>query len=75
MKHIVSISALAKLGEPLMGLVDEFTRAGFDGLSCDPEILLGLTAPDFRDLMALIAERNLLVALHGGFSIPVGLQR
>jgi sugar phosphate isomerase/epimerase len=72
MKHIVSISALAKLGEPLMGLVNEFNQAGFDGLSCDPEILLGLTAPDFSDLMAVIAERNLLVALHGGFSIPVG---
>jgi sugar phosphate isomerase/epimerase len=71
MKHLVSISALHKLDVPLTGLVDEFTQAGFDGISCDPEILLGLDTAAFRNLMAVVAERNMVVALHGGFSVPV----
>ena len=71
MKHIVSISALYKLGAPLIELGEEFSTAGFDGISIDPAILADLVNSDLKSLAALLAERNMAVALHGEFSTPV----
>jgi sugar phosphate isomerase/epimerase len=71
MKHLVSISTLHKLGEPLLGLSEEFANAGFDGISLDPAILAGLEKTDLQRLAAMLTERNMTVAFHGEFATPV----
>ncbi len=71
MLHAVSIGALARLGEPLPTLVSEFADAGFGAISMDPQLMLDLGESARCDLAALVAERGLIVVLHGSFDTSI----
>jgi len=71
MKHIVSVCALNNLGAPLADLIEEFSRADFDGISINPQPLMGFAGSDLRNLISIIADHNMLIALHGEFQSSV----
>ena len=71
MTYTVSVGPLARKGAPLATLLEDLAEAGFGGISIDPQLMLQMRDTERRDIAAVLADLELVVALHGSFDTPI----
>lgn len=71
MNNVASIGAWLRHGAALPTVIAELPHAGFSGVSMNPQLLLELTHAARQDVASVIADLDLVVALHGSFDTPI----